>query len=187
MLALRMFTAALAVFVLLPLLTAARGAVAETIKDFEGHYVGIGVTRVKQSVGHVAARDRDLDVVIIAGSDGGFSLSWKTVFLYRWTKSEKSKKRFSSLTFKPAGKPGVWRAVRSGDPLMGRAMIWARLAGKVLSVYVVAADPAGGLVTAIYERTLTKNGMQLRFASRREGKEIRTVNAELRRKKMEKK
>jgi len=182
MLVLRMVTAAIAALVLL-----AGGAVAETIKDFEGHYVGMGVTRMKQPVGHVTARDRDLDVVIIAGSDGGFSLSWKTVFLYRWTKSEESKKRFSSLTFKPTGKPGIWRATRSGDPLAGRAMIWARLAGKVLAVYVVAADPGGSLVTAIYQRTLTKTGMQLRFSSQREGKELRTVNAMLRRAKTGKK
>ena len=79
-------------------------AMAETIKDFEGHFVGMGGTRVKQPTGSIAARDRDLDVVIIAGADGGFSLSWKTVYLYRWTKSEKSKKRFSTLTFKPPDK-----------------------------------------------------------------------------------
>jgi hypothetical protein len=162
-------------------------AAAETIKAFEGHYVGVGVTRVKQQKGSVAARDRDLDVVIIAGSDGGFSLSWKTVYLYRWTKSEKSKKRFSSLTFVPTDKKNVWRAKRSGDPLKGSAMIWARLEGKVLSVYVVAADPAGGLATAIYERTLTKKGMLLRFTSRHNGKVVRTVNAELKRAKDEKK
>jgi hypothetical protein len=165
----------------------AGAAAAETIKDFEGHYVGIGVTRVTQQKGSVAARDRDLDVVVIAGKDGGFSLSWKTVYLYRWTKSEKSKRRFSSLTFVPADKKNVWRAKRSGDPLAGRAMIWARLEGKVLSVYVVAADPAGGLATAIYERTLTKTGMLLRFTSRHNGKVVRTVNAELRRAKDEKK
>jgi len=66
-------------------------------------------------------------------------------------------------------------------------MIWARLEGKVLSVYVVAADPKGGLATAIYERTLTKKGMLLRFASRHNGKVVRTVNAELKRAKPEKK
>ena len=180
----RTIKAALAAFAVLLL---AGAAAAETIKDFEGHYVGMGVTRVKQPVGHVAAQDRDLDVVIIAGSGGGFSLSWKTVFLYRWTKSEESKKRFTSLTFKPTGKPGIWRATRSGDPLAGRAMVWARLAGKVLTVYVVAADPGGGLVTAIYQRTLTKKGMQLRFASHRDGKQLRTVNAILRRAKTDKK
>lgn len=165
----------------------AGAAAAETIKDFQGHFVGIGVTRVKQPKGSVAARDRDLDVVIIAGSDGGFSLSWKTVYLYRWTKSEKSKKHFASLTFKPTDKKNIWRAVRSGDPLAGRAMVWARLEGKVLTVYVVAADPEGGLATAIYERTLTKTGMLLRFASQHNGKVVRTVNAELRRAKAEKK
>jgi hypothetical protein len=166
-------------------------AMAETIKDFEGHFVGMGVTRVKQPTGSVAARDRDLDVVIIAGSDGGFSVSWKTVYLYRWTKSEKSKKHFSTLTFKPTDKKNVWRAVRSGDPLKGRAMVWARIDGKVLKVYVIAADPAGGLATAIYERRITKQGMQLRFLSTRDGKPVRSVNAVLRRakpgKKMEKK
>jgi len=176
-----------AAFTLLSAGMLAGTAAAQTIKDFQGHFVGIGVTRVKQVKGSVAARDRDLDVVIIAGSDGGFSLSWKTVYLYRWTKSEKSKKRFSSLTFTPTDKKNVWRAARSGDPLAGRAMIWARLAGKVLTVYVVAADPEGGLATAIYERTLTKKGMLLRFASRHNGKVVRTVNAELKRAKPEKK
>ena len=166
----------------------AGAAAAETIKDFEGHFVGMGVTRVKQPTGSIAARDRDLDVVIIAGADGGFSLSWKTVYLYRWTKSEKSKKRFSTLTFKPTDKKNVWRAVRSGDPLKGRAMVWARIDGKVLKVYVIAADPAGGLATAIYERRITKQGMQLRFLSTRDGRPVRSVNAVLRRaKKMEKK
>lgn len=169
----------------------AGAAAAETIKDFEGHFVGMGITRVKQPSGSVAARDRDLDVVIIAGKDGGFTLSWKTVYLYRWTNSEKSKKHFSSLAFKPTEKKNVWRAARSGDPLKGRAMIWARLEDKTLTVYVVAADPAGGLATAIYERRLTGRGMQLRFMSHRDGKQIRSVHAVLRRekpgKKMEKK
>jgi len=171
----------------LGVLLLAGGAAAETIKDFEGHFTGKGTTRVKQPAGSIAARDRDLDVVIIAGSDGGFSLSWKTVYLYRWTRSETSKRRFSSLTFKPTGKTGIWRAARSGDPLAGRAMVWARLAGKVLSVYVVAADPEGGLTTAIYQRTLTDKGMQLRFVSLRDGKPLRSVNAVLRRATAEKK
>jgi len=168
-------------------LVLAGSAAAETIKDFEGHFTGIGVTRVTQPKGNVAARDRDLDVVIIADKEGGFSLSWKTVYLYRWTKSEKSKKNFTSLTFKPTDKANVWRATRSGDPLAGRAMIWARLDGKVLKVYVVAADPEGALNTAVDERTVTKSGMQLRFLAERDGKTIRTVNAVLKRAAPEKK
>jgi hypothetical protein len=162
-------------------LLAGGGAAAQTIKDFQGHYVGLGVTRVTQPTGRVAARDRDLDVVIRATPGGGFSLTWRTIYLFRWTKTDESRRRVATLIFKPTVKPGLWRAARSGDPLAGKAMIWARLAGSVLTVYVVAVADDGRLVTAIYRRRLFKDGIQLDFVSARDGKRVRAVSAALRR------
>jgi len=163
-------------------LTLAAGAVsAETIKDFAGRYVGSAITRVKQPARYNSVRDRDLDVTIKTSTDGGFELTWTTVFRYRWLKNKKRKQRTTTVTFDPAGRPGLWRAAGSGEPLQGKLMIWARLEGKSLYVYVVAASDGGGLVTATYKRTLSRDGLWLEFFSVRNGQRVRHVTGSLRR------
>ena len=146
------------------------GARAQTIKNFEGHFVGKAVTHVNRSRSLNTIRNRDLDVTIKAAAGGGFTIEWTTtISRYRWFKA-KRRKRTNTVTFVPTGKAGQWRAATSGDPLTGKPLMWARVAEKTLYIYVVALGDDGGLVTATYKRTLSGPNMFLMFRSTRDGR-----------------
>jgi len=177
----------IAAITVVTMLLAAGGAMdvhAATIKDFAGRYVGMAITQIDQldprnKIGH-----RDLDVVIKANSDGGFTLSWSTVFRYRWSSSKAdTKTRTTMMTFLPMGKSNLWRSAGSGNLFDGKPTAWALLSGKSLYVHVVAMTNEGSLVTASYKRTLTGNGMSVVFRGTRDGDRIRVITGRLERQK----
>ncbi len=157
------------------------GARAAEIKDFVGEYEGTAITVMRQAYGLESVRNRDMDVWITADDAGGFKITWKTTFLGRWSGDEK-KVRTTSLTFVPAGKPGMWRATVSGDPLAGKPLIWAALEDKSLTVNVVQVSESGSLATATYVRSLTKEGLKLEFRATHDGTRLRRIVGWLKRK-----
>ena len=158
------------------------GVQAQTIKDFEGRYVGTGVMQLDRHGSFGPIRHRDINITINRTEGGGFTLTWSTVFRGRWAKEgTKWKKRTTSVKFKPTSKAGMWRGEGSGDLLAGKQVIWALLVDKSLYVHMVAITDKGGVVTASYRRTLTKAGMRLAFRSSHNGNRVRVVVASLRR------
>lgn len=148
-----------------------------TIKDFYGTYVGVGATRSRG----IAQRDRAASLEI-APADDGFRIEWSTTI----DKGSKENKRTNSesLTFRPSGRPGRWRAVESGDPFNRGFISWARLEGRNLFVYVFAVDPKSGeLTAAIWRRTLTSKGLRVRYDRIRDARRVRGAFAWTRRKK----
>ena len=76
---------------------------------------------------------------------------------------------FSSLFADPA----------TGNPLEGETLLWARLAGSTLTVYSLAIDAQGGFDLDRYARTLTDEGMAVRYTRRIENDVILTVEGRL--------
>jgi hypothetical protein len=147
-----------------------------TIKDFYGSYVGVGATRSKGT----AARDRVASLRIAPTGDG-FRLTWSTT-MDIWSKEDR-RTRSQSLTFRPAGRLGRWRAVQSGDPFAEGFISWARLHNRALVVYVVTVDPASGeLKAAIWRRTLTSKGLTVRYDRLRDTSQVRGAFAWMERK-----
>jgi hypothetical protein len=153
---------------------------SETLKKFFGNYKGTGVTS-RKSRGRVSLDRRDLDVSIKPYKEEGFTMTWTTVIAPAY--AARRRERTTTVNFLPTTREEVWRAEQVTTLLSGKAVIWARIGGGALYVYVVALTEAGGIATSVYKRTLTKTGMRLEFDRTQDGRRVRTVQATLRRKK----
>lgn len=159
-------------------------AFAETaaIKPFLGQFSGTAVMKNRDAVffGTVA---RDLDTRIVETADG-FRVSWITRQADDVTVAERGRRRprESSFDFAPTGRPGVFKAVQSGDIASGQPYAWARLEGRTLIVYVMEVLADGTPATATYTRTIAGDEMTLTFMSSRAGEPMRVVSGKLKRK-----
>jgi len=156
----------------------AQVAQSETLKKFFGEYHGTGVTSRKRR-GRPSLDRRDLDISIKPYGDGGFTLTWTTVIKPEY--AQERRERTQTVNFIPTTRTEVWRAEQVTTLLSGRAVIWARIGGGSLYVYVAALTEAGGIATSVYKRSLTKTGMLLEYNRTEDGVRVRTVNATLRR------
>ena len=110
-------------------------------ETFYGTFQGSGYAENHDSL-YFGTTVRDLDVVI-APSGGGFSVTWTTVIRSGGDQNDpKVKRKAQTVTFSPAGQPGVFRGTPSGDPLAGNPYVWARIEKHTLTVYImtIAAD-----------------------------------------------
>lgn len=149
---------------------AAAWADAAKLRPFFGTYEGASLAPSHE------VHPRDLKVLIKPAADDGFTVAWQTT-LYETEDDGRSKTR--SLQFFPRkNNPSVYQAVPTGltvgmvptrDPLDGAPFAWARVMGKVLSVYVLTISTDGDYVMQSYDRALTKDGMALGFTRVRNG------------------
>lgn len=148
------------------------------INAFFGKWVGSGVSQTEESIAFQFTH-RDLNVTINPVGNG-FSVSWTTVQRQKGdpTKPAESRKA-TSMTFVPIGRPNVWRATGSLDPMGGNAYSWAKLRGQTLTVNSFAIQPDGSYEMQTYDRTLSGLGMQLEFSRLVDGDVKRTVRGQL--------
>jgi len=86
----------------------------------------------------------------------------------------------TTRVFQPlAGRPGLYRAADSGDPIAGQEMSWARIRGATLTVYLMGIDPDGTYELQRYDRTVGPGGMQLTFTRERDGEKVRKVTGRM--------
>jgi hypothetical protein len=153
---------------------------SETLKKFFGDYKGTGVASRKRR-GRVSLDRRDLDVSIKPYGEGGFTMTWTTIIAPAYATLRRE--RTQTVNFIPTTRTEVWRSDPVTTLMSGKAVIWARIGGGALYVYVATLTEAGGIATSVYKRMLTKTGMRLEFDRTRDGQRVRTVQATLRRKK----
>ena len=149
------------------------------IEAFYGHYKGVGSTREGSRRGF-PVRNRDLDVTIKAAGTGGFALT-SAVVTRMGILSGRTKRKASKLVFIPTGTPELWRAESSKPIRDGGPTIMARLSANALTVHVLAFSRHGALVTAMYRRELSRDGLFLIFRRTRNGRLTRSVFASLQR------
>lgn len=148
------------------------------ISAFAGRYVGAGLARNDLSE-YFALTARDLDVTI-RPQGGGFALSWTTVLREGGDPDNPNvKRKTTARTFVPAGRPGVFRAVPAVDPLSGQPFAWARIRGQTLTVHSLVVAEDGSYEMHTYDRTLTGQGMELRFTRVKDGETTRSVTGTL--------
>ncbi|HUT49125.1 MAG TPA: hypothetical protein VM325_07275 [Alphaproteobacteria bacterium] len=153
---------------------------SETLKKFFGEYQGAGVAS-RKGRGRISLDRRDLDVSIKSYGEGGFTMTWTTVIAPEYARLRRE--RTSTVNFMPTTRTEVWRSDPVTTLMSGKAVIWARIGGGALFVYVATVTEAGGIATSVYKRTLTKTGMKLEFGRTQDGRRVRTVQATLKRKK----
>lgn len=149
-----------------------------SINAFAGHYVGSGLARNDVSE-YFDLTVRDLDVTI-RPEGAGFNVAWTTVLREGGDPDNPNiKRKSSSISFVPAGRPGVFRGAPSVDPMSGSAYTWARIEGQTLTVHSLVIDETGSYTMHSYDRTLTGLGMELRFTRVRDGEPTKTVTGKL--------
>ena len=154
---------------------AARAGEDLAIEAFSGQFVGTGIAENEQSES-LALTLRDLDVRITP-DDGGFALSWTTVL--RAADGSGVKRKAGAIYFVPTDQAGVFRAAIDMDPLAGLPFVWARIQGETLTVHSLLVNNEGSYEIQTYDRTLTGDGMDLKFTRVRDGQPMRTVTGKL--------
>ncbi len=159
----------------------ARGEAESTkLAEFYGRYQGQGLAKNRENL-YFGVTLRDLDTTIESSADGGFIVKWTTVM--RDSEGQATRRSDQSLAFKPAGKPGLFVASGTGDPLAGGAFAWARVEGRMLVVNLMEVNPNGAGVWGIYERKLTADGMDLTFRRIEPTGTVRIVSGKLKKQK----
>ena len=158
------------------------GADADSaISDFFGDFRG----RTLFPMGEV--KNRDLRVLVSAyGRFGGFTMLWETTIHEAGGKQRLDRHLYN---FRPSRNPGVFAVARTDadgnpvvvDPMSGEPVVWARISGDTLSVILVAIAENGDLVTQMYDRTLTEDGLRLLFRRFVNGEKARELRGTLKR------
>lgn len=171
------------------LLASAGGAAAEaTIQDFSGSWRGVELRTSGDDKG-LQFTPEDLDVQIRRDGDG-FHMTW-TGFS-RQDGGELTRQK-TEASFTPTDRPGVYAFEpgapsllsrlfadpATGNPLKGETLLWARLVGPTLTVYSLAVGSDGGFDLDRYARTLTDEGMTVRYTRRIENDLILTIEGRL--------
>jgi hypothetical protein len=146
---------------------------------FYGVFSGGGVAESEDSA-YFGVTARDLDVVIRA--DGpGFSVAWTTVIRQGGDPNKPNVRRKVTIkTFQPVGgRPNLFRAVDSGDPLAGPELVWARIRGSTLTIYLMSIESDGSYEMQRYDRTVSGDGMQLLFTREKDGDPVRKVTGRM--------
>ncbi|HEY5608479.1 MAG TPA: hypothetical protein VIM38_09100 [Alphaproteobacteria bacterium] len=146
---------------------------------FFGVFSGGGVAESEDSA-YFGTTARDLDVTIRAEGNG-FSVAWTSVIRQGGDPNKPNvRRKVTTRVFQPlAGRPGLYRAADSGDPIAGQEMSWARIRGATLTVYLMGIDPDGTYELQRYDRTVGPGGMQLTFTRERDGEKVRKVTGRM--------
>lgn len=147
------------------------------IGAFFGNWKGSGISESEVSSNfHMTVRD--LEVTIKPAADTGFEITWSTVQRQKGNPANPTEAvKAATLTFSAVG-GGVWQA-KSGDPMSGGQLAWARIEENtlIISTFQVAEDGHGEY--QVYRRTLTGSGMELEFVRLEDGRQLRTAKARL--------
>ncbi len=158
------------------------GAFAESraLKDFFGDYIGRSISHIGEGLS-----ERDLSVTIRAFKKKGFTVDWTTVS--RKSDGRTTSKSYS-VNFLPVKRKGMFASAMRNDmfgkpvpldPIKGDPYLWARIGGETLTVYALLIVDQGGYEMQVYERTLTADGLALRFSRVRNGHQLKLITGTL--------
>jgi|SRR6185503_1272893 len=150
--------------------------IAAPIKDFFGQFKGQGIAKNRDSLDFYRSL-RDLDTIIEAAGEGGFTVKWTTVI----RDVEGGRKIDNSMTFVPSVKANVFKTADSGDPVAKGSYAWARIDGRTLTINVLEVGEEGAGRWQVYERRLTGDGMELTFRRLDNTGALRIVSGKLKR------
>jgi hypothetical protein len=163
------------------LLAIPAGAAERSIEAFYGEFVGRAVSGEGAGV-----EERDINVTI-KPDKRGFTVSWSTV---SHRAGGESKRKSYTIEFRRSNRDGIFQsAMRKdvfgqespNDPMKGDPYVWARIVGDTLSIYAMIVTDDGSYDMQAYHRTLTDDGMKLRFSRTVEGEPKKVITGDLKR------
>ena len=154
----------------------------ESYSAFLGDYAGTAETIID---GNKVNRNLEIS---ISETKNGFKVDWSTTTL---KPSGKYKKKNYSIKFLPTQRKNIFSSAMKTnlfggqtamDPMKGHPYVWARIVDQTLTIYALHVTDDGGYELQIYDRTLTKEGLDLKFARIRDGKPTRDIRGSMMRK-----
>lgn len=151
------------------------------LADFYGAYLGHGTEEaLGQTAGPQEKQTRFSQVIIKpAASESGFSIEWSTLKLKGDDIPREADTKTYVQTFRGSDKPNLFRDITSGDPNLMQDASWAVINGDTLSVVQVSVASDGNYFVTHYDRTLTANGMDVRFTRFENSRIVRAVKLSL--------
>lgn len=150
------------------------------IEDFYGAYLGHGTEElVGQAPSDQEKQTRYSQVIIRPASENGFSIEWSTLKLKGDDIPREADTKTYTETFRGTEKSNFFRDVTSGDPNLYQDAAWAVINGDTLSIVQVSVAPDGNYFVTHYDRTLTKQGMDVRFTRFENSRIVRAVKLNL--------
>ena len=156
-------------------------AAADDIDRFVGRYQGRAT--ITEGNGEI---DRDLSVDV-SKTKQGFNVKWTSVTR---KKDGKLKSKEYTIDFIPTRRANVYAAAMKTnifgareplDPMRGDPYVWARITGDTLGLFALLINDDGGYEMQAYDRTLAAEGLNLKYSRIRDGRQLRTIEALLRR------
>jgi hypothetical protein len=130
--------------------------------------------------------DRDIDIVIESGDEGGFKISWTNVTLVGGRRDVPGvKRRSDQVVLKPAPDAGFYlasvgydpfRTKRETDPTRGDPLRWGVRDGDAIRVYSFAILEDGTYELQAYVRRRTAQGLDLAFERVVDGAVVRRMS-----------
>lgn len=151
---------------------------SDEIDRFVGSYVGYAEFEQR---GETQKRDLSVDIV---KTEGGFSLTWKTV---SYRSDGRIKEKTYTVEFTPSTRDRIYGSAMKANlfgklvplnPLAGEPFVWARFEDDTLSVFSLFIDESGEYEVQEFHRTLVPEGLSLVFLRMRYDsveREIRTI------------
>ncbi len=145
------------------------------IETFFGDYVGQTISVVGGEM-----KKRDLSVSI-KPNDTAFTIDWTAI---TQKSSGKIKRKHYSIDFHATKRKNIFSSAmqtnmfghrQALDPLKGDPYVWAKIIGATLTVYALLISDDGGYEMQVYDRTLTDDGLHLRFSRVRNGETLRLI------------
>lgn len=156
-------------------------AAERKIDDFYGAYLGHGTEEALGQASDSQEKQTRFSQVIIkpASSEGGFSIEWSTLKLKGDDIPREADTKTYTQTFRATDKPTMFRDITSGDPNLMQDASWAVINGDTLSIVQVSVASDGSYFITHYDRTLTANGMDVRFTRFENSRIVRAVKLSL--------
>ena len=161
--------------------TAPSLSAAEGPERFLGSFVGQTLSAASDEVS-----PRDITVKIEPGErDNEFFLEWTLVSV---KSSGKIKRKQYRIKFAETRRDGIYKSKMRADmfgnqvpldPLKGEPFVWAKIEGSTLTVHTLLITDEGGYEMQTYNRTVTAEGMELKFTRVRDDQVMRTVTGKL--------
>ncbi|MDH5749199.1 MAG: hypothetical protein OEY85_07800 [Rhodospirillales bacterium] len=156
-------------------------ATGHSPEPFFGEYIGQSISSPESGLSN-----RDLSVSI-GPTKNGFSVKWTTV---THRSNGDTKRKTYEISFLGTGRSNIYASAMKKnkfgaqvplDPLKGEPYVWAKITGKTLTVNALLINDDGEYEMQVYDRTLTDQGMELRFSRIRNEKILKTITGSLRR------
>jgi hypothetical protein len=150
------------------------------LSDFFGAYLGHGgeVTADQAAAGEKTTRFSQV-IIRPAPQEQGFTIEWSTLKLKGDELPGEADTKTYLQTFRATDKPNLFRDITSGDLNLNQDTSWAVLNGNTLSIVQVSVAPDGNYFVTQYDRTLTAQGMDVRFTRFENGRIVRAVQLKL--------